>query len=330
MATQTRNGNRLTKIVAVRRTGPVPGSATVVSDLIDGACQKLMRLRKKPLLVLYYPPRSSMTEDDVDDVYQAFRDGGTTIEKGLASMDVLIDSYGGNPVAAYRIAQLIRDFSKQVSFLVADHAYSAATLLSFAGNEVRLAHFAGLSPIDVTLVSETGSRPRQEVELASIDSFLEFSTTARKKMEELMEKLGRTSPCCIDSDLMVQMVKEVGALQVGKFFRARTLTGHYAEQLLRSYMFAGQLDKKDKCAKVIANFLFSAPTHEFHLDYHFCQEWGVTALEMPTKESDTTKSVVEALKVLANRKAICPHLSSKLRIPFIRFYKYNRNANGRA
>ena len=33
---------------------------------------------------------------------------------------------------------------------------------------------------------------------------------------------------CVDSDLLVQMVREVGALRVGRFYRERTVTGQYA------------------------------------------------------------------------------------------------------
>jgi hypothetical protein len=300
---------------------PVLKSGTTTASQVDSAFHKLMRHRKRPLLVLYYPVRSRVSEDDAKDVYTSFRKGKITVEKPLPALDVLVDSYGGDPVAAYRVAQLIRDFAKKVSFLVAHHAYSAATLLCFSGEEIRLAHYAGLSPIDITLVSDPGFRPRREVELASVDSFLEFAISARKRIEELLELMGHESVSRVDSDLLVQMVKEVGALEVGKYFRARTLTGHYAEQLLRSYMFTGCLDAKDKSEKVFNNFLFKAPTHDFHLDYHLCAAWGVTVKEMDTEESDLAKSAIDTLEDLADSTVICPYVSRKSRMPFIQFYK---------
>ena len=244
-----------------------------------------------------------------------------TIENKLPSLDVLIESNGGNPVAGYRLAQLIRDFAADVSFLVADHAYSAATLLCFSGNVVRLAHYAGLSPIDITLISAEGQTPEEEVELANIDNFLEFAKKARQTIEELLQHLGCSKAyTSVDSDLLVEMVKQVTALQVGKFFRERVLTGHYAEELLDSYMFPPFKDALDRRNRVVHHFLFAAPAHEFHIDYHLCDKWGLAVREMPTAESDLAKSAIEKLYGMASNNTICPRLSRSSRLPFFNFY----------
>jgi ClpP class serine protease len=199
---------------------------------LDSACKAITDLRQRPLLVLFYPPPARISEDDLSDVYRAFRAQGVTQEGRLESLDVLIESYGGDPVAGYRLAQLLRDFAKEVDFLVPAHAYSAATILCFAANNIRLGHYAGLSPIDISLVSEAGEQPGIEVELASVDSFVEFAVSAREKIERLLTRLGSQNETRIDADLLVSMVEEIGALEVGKYFRERTLTGAYAEELL--------------------------------------------------------------------------------------------------
>jgi hypothetical protein len=199
---------------------------------LDEACNTLVSNRETPLLVLYYTGGySSMSEDDLESIYTAFRGADLKPEEKLPALDVLIESYGGDPTAGYRIAQLIRDFADEVSFLVAEHAYSAATLMCFSGNEVRLAHYVGLSPIDITLVWHG----EQEVELASIDSFLDFSVRAREKMEELFQRREiEDAQSTVESDLLMKMVEEVGALVLGSYYRTRNLTGRYAEELLGS------------------------------------------------------------------------------------------------
>lgn len=307
-------------------TSTVPASAGPLSEL-DAACQALTAHRQKPLLVLYYPSFASMTEDDLEDVYTALRSSGVTIESKLQSLDVLVESNGGNPVAGYRLAQMIRDFAKDVSFLVADHAYSAATLLCFSGNIVRLAHYAGLSPIDITLVFPEGQTPEAEVELANIDNFLEFAKKSRQSIEEMLQHIGcSTAHTSVDSDLLVEMVKQVTALQVGKFFRERVLTGHYAEELLDSYMFPPFKDALDRRNRVVHNFLFASPAHEFHIDYHLCRKWGLAVEEMPTVESDFAKSILDKLHGLASGNTICPRLSRYSRLPFSNFYTYAASA----
>jgi hypothetical protein len=271
---------------------------------------------------MFYPPGASMTELDLRDVYSEIRTGGYSKEKPIPKLDLLLHTYGGDPVAGYRIAQTIRSVCSELSVLVAEYAYSAGTLLSFAGDDVRLADFAGLSPIDITALKD--SRPQAEsIQLAAVDSFLQFAQTAREKTEELLDRLGRNSSSSnVDSDLLVQMVKEVGAMTVGRYYRERALTGHYAEILLDSYMFKGASDKESRRNSVIAHFLFGAPAHEFHLDYRLCDAWHLRVSQMPTDESDICKEIVNQLRTCANKRIICERLSRTVRMPFITFVPF--------
>jgi hypothetical protein len=300
-------------------------TAEAPADKLDVACRALSAHRKRPLLVMYYPPYARMTESDLQDLYDVLRGADLRPEKPLAQLDTLIESYGGDPTAGYRLAQLVRTFCTDMHVLVAEHAYSAATLFSFAGSQVRLAHFAGLSPIDLSLVSESGKR-RLEVELATIDNIVDFAVTARKKVEELLQELECKGTTNVDSDILVEMVKQVGALQVGKYFRERVLTGFYAEELLGKYMFGKHLDKQERWRHVIENFLMGAPGHEVHLDYHLSRKWGLEVCEMRTEESDLAKTVAATLEELARHQVICSWLSRSERMPLIQFYPQTQTA----
>jgi hypothetical protein len=208
-----------------------------------------------------------------------------------------------------------------------EKAYSAGTLMSFAGDTIRLGDFAGLSPIDITVSYEDGP---QDVQLAAIDSFLEFANRARKKIEKMLIEVGREGAAsCVDSDLLVQLVKEVGALQVGRFYRERTVTGQYAEILLDQYMFQQVSDGTDRRNGVINHFLFLAPAHEFHLDFQLCSSWHLDVEQMSTSESDLTKQVVNLLRIATNNGIICHRLDNDVRMPFIRLYKYQPRGGGR-
>lgn len=256
-----------------------------------------------------------MNEWDLDDVYQALRSSGATPESKVPRLDVFLHSSGGSPVGGYRMAQLIRDFADEVFFLIPERAYSAATLLCFSGNKVLLGHGAGLSPIDITLVYQ-----RKEVELATVDSFMDFAQDARKKIEQLLGQLDNHPTSNVDSDLLCALVKEVGAMEIGKYYRERNLTGRYAQTLLDSYMFSGFLDKEQRRKDVIRHFLFGAPAHQFHLDYHLCSDWGLEALEMSTQESDMAKEVLKKLHDLADSQIICKDLSNTQRLPYFGWY----------
>jgi hypothetical protein len=94
------------------------------------------------------------------------------------------------------------------------------------------------------------------------------------------------------------------------------------QQNLDSYMFKGQENAVESRDYLIKNFLFGAPSHQFHLDYHLCLRWGLIVSEMDTIESDLSKGIVRLLDDLCGKRIICPTLRRQKRMPFIRFYPY--------
>jgi len=290
---------------------------------VDAACAAVTRHRKRDLLILFYPSGARVTEWDIRDTYSELRSVATR-ENPIPKLDLLIHTNGGDPVAAYRIAQAVRSLCLELDVLVPEKAYSAGTLMSFAGDVIRLGDYAGLSPIDITVYS---NKPQSEdVQLAAIDSFLGFANRARKQIENMLMELGREgASSSVDSDLLVQMVKEVGALTVGRYYRERTVTGQYAEILLDRYMFNGVSDGLDRRNGVIKHFLFLAPAHEFHLDHGLCSAWHLDVAQMSTAESDMTKQVVGLLRLATSNGIICQRLNNDVRMPFIRLYQHRVN-----
>lgn len=64
------------------------------------------------------------------------------------NVDVFLISNGGSPEAAERIIKLLRSKYKKVRFLIAGNAYSAATMMCFAGDEIIMHCQGTLGPID--------------------------------------------------------------------------------------------------------------------------------------------------------------------------------------
>ncbi len=63
-------------------------------------------------------------------------------------VNVFISSNGGTPETTERIARLLRDRFTAIRFIVPRNAYSAATLLCFAGDEIMMGPLGTLGPID--------------------------------------------------------------------------------------------------------------------------------------------------------------------------------------
>lgn len=291
-------------------------------ERIQAVVRDFMSLRKRPLLILFYSDLATISADDVRDVYDQFRNRGRSKESKLKELDVLLHTNGGEPISAYRLAQVVRDFTDHLKIVVADHAYSAGTLLSLAGNEIELGDCAGLSPIDIALTWGQ-FRKRDDVELANVDHFIKFAQRAREETEGTLDKIGRKgSTSNVDSDLLVELCRQVEAMTVGKYFRERTITGYYAEILLDSYMFKGVPDAKRKRISVIRHLLFEAPSHQLHMDYHLCLSRGLVVKQLHTDISVLCKNIVDELDKLTQEGLICNGLSQTAHIPFISYFDY--------
>lgn len=303
---------------------------------VDDLAQEIIKLRKRPLLVLYYPEAyGNMIEDDVKDVYDEFRREGQNPNKKIDRLDVLLHTWGGDPHTAYRIVQVIRDFSKDVTMLIPINAYSAGTLACLGANKIRLGHYAVLSPIDITIERTESGETTESVELMDIDYYMEFVKDCRTRIEESLqgvEKLYRKKGLRTDVEepLMVEMVKQVEALNIGKFYRARTLTGHYAEMLLDDYMFNGFSDKTERRNFIIRQLLFECPTHTFQIDFHMAEKWKLPVEEMEVKESDLTKELVSELRRLTKKGVICKYIGKRYKLPFFILYTSGGIKHGRS
>src|SRR3712207_3582478 len=97
--------------------------------------------RERPLLVLYYPHDVSIGEDQVKYLHSVLTQKGLRRSEPLDGLDVLLHTSGGEPTVAYRLAQVVRDFTKEATFLVPEYAYSGGTLMCLAGNKILLGDY---------------------------------------------------------------------------------------------------------------------------------------------------------------------------------------------
>lgn len=135
-----------------------------------------------------------------------------------------------------------------------------------------------------------------------------------------MARIGSHNSSEVESNLLVEMARQLGTLNIGRFYRARTLTGYYAEMLLLEYVFEQMPNKDDLSSKIIHAFLFEYPTHDFHMDFHICRKLGLPVQEMKVEESDKSKKLISILKQLTSLGIICRTIRDAYKAPFIRLY----------
>lgn len=131
---------------------------------------------------------------------------------------------------------------------------------------------------------------------------------------------------CVEECLFQKMVDQVGALNIGKFFREMNVTGHYARMLLGEYLLANlpTHHKEELEEKIIENLLLKCPSHQFEVDYHLAASFGIPVKEMDTELYDLTIDVMNKLKDLEVNNIICNYYGKKYKVPFYRLYVINQ------
>lgn len=287
---------------------------------IEKLASKIIKKSKRPLFVMYYPsPGSSITESDIKDIRDEFYRNNIIWKKNkLEHLNVLIHTFGGSPGAAYKIAQLLRDFSNKITILVPHYSYSAGTLVCLSADEIRFGAQANLSPIDIHY--------NGEVELINIDYYMKFVKDCREQIEIMLRhleeefRINTKLKTSVDEILFSKLAEQLGTLKIGKYYRERTLTGHYAETLMYEYMFKNYPDKEERTDNIIGKLLFMSPAHDFQIDFHMAKEMKLPVFEMTSNEFQDTNLLIKILIKGFKNKEICKYIKEGHHLPFFRLY----------
>ncbi len=282
-----------------------------ILERIDALALDIVENRQKSLLVLYYPEDGGEIKvTDIRDIDDEFRRGfGTSI---TGNINILLHTDGGDPNAAYRIIQHIRGIVNKVSIFVPFKAYSSGTLMCFGTDKILLATSAVLSPIDIYVRFENDENNR--IELAAIDKYIEFVKHCKKTIEDAGMETN------LEEALLVEMVRQIGATNIGSFFRKREWTKYYAEILLSDYMLKDVPDKQKIMDHIIDMMVFKFPSHSFDIDYNIAKRIGLIVENMSVGLSDKTKSLVRLLEEAELNDQICRYIGNGYRAPFFRLY----------
>ena len=227
---------------------------------IDETCEELAKIRQSKCfsLLLGEPDiRSTL----VDRVYDELKGE----KHDFKSLDIIIDSGGGDIDAAYNLARLFRRYGKErLTFIIPRWAKSAATLLICAGDEILMTPVAELGPLDPQITAM--NRLEQRVESFSplhIESTLqlireEFSKGNSQLAEGLMQRLQFP-------------------LTLGSFKKLLDVGREYVEKLLSSRMLKGNESKAEHIGKVLTT---GYAHHSWCITIEEAQELGLKAKEI--------------------------------------------------
>jgi len=148
------------------------------------------------------------------------------IPKNEKNVDLLISSEGGDPIAAWRIVNLLRERFDKIGVLIPYNAQSAATVLALGADEIIMHPFSCLGPIDMQM-NLSGMDPSQVRQFSTEDicSYLSFLHDDLKLNDEMFGPEASKS-----------LLSELKPTDIGIVKKSMTFIRSIATKLLDSHM----------------------------------------------------------------------------------------------
>jgi hypothetical protein len=171
-------------------------------------------------------------------------------------LDLMVSTAGGDTLAAFNVARLLREFSNKVGVLVPFRCLSAGTLLALGANEIYMTRAGTLSPIDPSVTTQLnpysdgpmpGSRQLLPVSVESVAGFKSLiENDWGIKNQEMLTQLFRV------------LAHRVHPLALGDVYRSRQQIERLAHQLMKKH----RRDQKNT-QKVISTLTRGLGSHDY-------------------------------------------------------------------
>ena len=174
-----------------------------------------------------------------------------------AKIDVLLYTSGGDTLAAFSIARLIREYAPEMNALVPMRCHSAGTLLALGAHEIGMTKGATLSPIDPSIVGplnpfvDTAPGQRQFLPL-SVETVAGFKGLVSEdwgiKGEEALGAAFRV------------LAEKVHPLALGDVFRARQQI-----EILARKQLAQHREDEENVQKIVKTLTRGLGSHDYYI-----------------------------------------------------------------
>ena len=195
----------------------------------------------------------------------------------VSKIDVLLYSTGGHTLAAWGLANLLREYCNEVGVMIPHRALSAATLFTLSADEVIMSRLGHLSPIDPSITSPLGpsvqAQPGQvRIVPISVEDVIGFFDLAASRAH-IQDKEPLLS-------IFDRLSSQVHPLALGAVYRSREQIQTLADRLLSLHM-KGDAQKKarDRITSMLTRELGS---HDYLIGRTEAKErLGLNVIDVP-------------------------------------------------
>jgi hypothetical protein len=171
-------------------------------------------------------------------------------------LDFLVFTAGGDTLAAFGLARLLREFAKWVGVLVPDRCFSAGTLLALGANEIYMTRAGTLSPIDPSVTTQLN--PTSDGPLPGAKQLLPVSVESVAGFKSLIENDWGIKNQEMLTQLFKVLADRVHPLALGDVYRSRQQIERLAYQLMKKH----RRDQKN-IKKVISTLTRGLGSHDY-------------------------------------------------------------------
>lgn len=212
--------------------------------------QEIERHRQRPLIVYVTSKRPGAAASMATDALPSLIEQIDALPDGSRHLDLMVASYGGDPMVAWRIMSLLRQRDvDHVAVLIPQSAYSAATLLALGANEIVMHPNGHLGPVDMQITT-FGDGGQRRFSTEDITAFLDFVRDNLKITDQEHVRMLFEITC-----------HEVGSLGIGFTARSSKLAVDLGERLLALHMKDDE--SRSKLRTIVQNMSRKFQSHAY-------------------------------------------------------------------
>jgi hypothetical protein len=191
----------------------------------------------------------------------------------VEKIDLFLFSLGGDTIVPWRLANLIREYTREFAVLVPYKAHSAATLVALGADEIVIGPMGELSPIDPSVSTpfnpphpDEPKEPKVEIGVEDVSGFINLAR----------ERVGIT-----DQDNLVRMLEKLSErihpLAIGAVYRSHALIRLLASKLLALHM--KQPAEAQRIPKIVDDLAEKLYYHNYLISRTEAEELGLKVMQ---------------------------------------------------
>lgn len=235
---------------------------------------ELEQSRHSHLIAYVLGDRRGMETQMASEVLDLFVQHLDALEDFSGKISLFLYSRGGDTLAAWSIANLLRQFCQELEVIVPAKAHSAATLLCLSADTILMTKQATLGPIDPSINTPLnpgipGAPPEARYSV-SVEAILGFIELAKKEFS--IEDAGSLA------SILTKLAEHVHPLVLGEVFRRQRQIKELAGKLLSHH-----LKDEDKTKRIIDFLCSESGSHDYTINRKEARDLG-----LPVERPDDT------------------------------------------